>query len=426
MYLKNLVLGMFVFLALTLESKAQQVFRIVSAENCQTNANGTHSQCRFPAINISDPELRILPIPYETVVSSHVSRSCNLNAINGALQIRLGKRGNVEENFLRYEDFTMNHNHRKIIIHPNSYPLGIISVSPRVGRIFQDIVFPPNCRINIKVTINRMALKSLVEADEHLRILNQQVASLNRTHRALSELQRQQRQLGDNSSVVSRIRSLFRTADRATQLEALRQQWQGLNSPIRSSLEDARRLGLRIESLSDVIEQLTDFTDLLDQAIAAAQTPADLDEILGLTNNNSSTTQPLFQETHLNELTQAIADAQANIVLARQYFMVTFSEANFGVILDREFKRVFRAELLGPHGVIDEYFHDLSRISTATDFDAVSREIVGSEDERDEYLQNLSRISCTTEFETSGMDISRSEGETDPYLIALRSLRYSP
>lgn len=350
---------------LHLETNAE-TFQIVTDANCTTTADGTLSQCHFPEIEIKDLEEQRIPLPYETVVKTRTSQSCQLNAVNAALQIRFGARGPIASNFLRYENLSMDHNRRLVLTHARSQALGSISVFPREVPIFENIVFSKDCQITIEVKLNRIALKSRMQADEHIRTLNQELDNLKRSHAALTEIRLQRQQALDSSSLIARFHQLSVGLNRSAELEALRLHWSMLLNPLRTSLA-AQHGQHQLEGLDDLSAQLNAFTNVLDQAISSAELPTELNNLLSQSQRNHphlphAQGLQIFEADYLNQMAQRLRNAELEIQLVTNSVELLFPAGEISQPLDEEFQDVFLFDLVGPHGAIDKYLHDLSMI----------------------------------------------------------------
>jgi hypothetical protein len=245
-------------------------------------------------------------------------------------------------------------------------PLGKIIISPQIEDIFKNLKFRQTCRITLEVVLNRLAIRTQVEAQEHLEELVSHVETLKRAHAALLDLKNQENQKVELNGVINHLKGFFTSGEKQHNIRDLKENWDVILAPLRNTVAKLQQKGTyEMPELEGLTEQLIDFTELLNQAVTQDGTPpTGVMELLNRAQTQRSTDANAFvlDEAKLKAMSTQIRNAEAQIALVQDHLNSTFPEGSDSQLLNDDLKDAFEEFMLAPHGIIDEFRFKLRRI----------------------------------------------------------------
>lgn len=327
------------------------IFPVVSEGNCRRLPGGALSNCEFPAIDFREIYPNLPPLPFESLIRVQVSRSCDLSGPVGFLKVRMGKYGTLapkESQYLQSDHLSIHGDHIRTLKHPASLPLGQLTIYPRSTRIFSNFMFASDCKINLEIEFNAIAIHSSIEAADYLVKLNTQLNLLKRAGEAFSFLQERiqaQQVLGGITELVH---------GRAVEIGAMKLEWERIVRTLQ---------GYKIPTFSEYSHLFEQFME--NHAIS-------LETILDCVRSFQFEETPLegrIQDMDSNTLAEyqfRIEKAENDVQLATKFLNPLHLETVQQGICRRDFQSIVYQEICEPHGILDEIMDALKQIGRRT------------------------------------------------------------
>lgn len=365
--------------SLEIHRSSSFTYSIVSEGNCTaTLPNGSLRNCRFPEIQLEEHSLGLPPLPYETAVRVKVSRSCILPRDFHALQMRLGKYGDGQggpavgaaqsesSDFLKYEILSLGHSQTVILENIHQAPLGSLKIVPPSSDIFLESEFPRGCEIEVQVDLNRIALRTEEEAKAYLARLEDQCKLIRASYDALSVVASCRDQRHEVAGIIAGMEQIAIQNQRGAQNCQL--QWADLKQILPELKESIDRNGAFFPEMSELMESMSDFDEILSQSLAVQKAaPQQFSELLSPTQQSrleltGERITDLLHNFDLAALARRATDAELQMAGVKRTLHAYFSHDQVYPRLMEDLRDELDHTVSGSGGTIDQFIHGLYQV----------------------------------------------------------------
>lgn len=351
-------------------------YAIVSQGNCKTSTLGSLSGCVFPEITLNEGSRRFPPLPFETKVKVVVSPSCGtkIEPAFASSNIRLGHVASIddENHFYRNETLSFNQSQIRVLRHSELLPFTSLSLAPKVDEIFKNATFPADCEITLEIEPNRIAVRTIAEAAEHIKKVGSQMELMSRLTDALVAL-RECRPKGDEK--VSTLGGLWQKITQAqTRATTCRVQAAGLQklteafelelskNAVLSGDPAIRKFTKSIQAFSKVLNQNTTSLELKPEKMEALVSRLESDA----QSSHDSRITALLDPEYLRNVGLELVNQQKQIELARESLVTLFQDQFYPRALE-DLEDILFEEISGAQGTLDSVIYGIRQIAPFTE-----------------------------------------------------------
>ena len=356
----------------------KMIYAMISSGNCATSTTGTLFNCRFPEISFNEGGRRLPPLPYETKVQVKVTPTCrgkiepavaSLNFRLGQFVVRPGQ--GEEDDFYRSDVLNFSQSQIRSFSHSQSYPIKSLRVAPKESVIFESAVFPADCEVTLEIEPNRIAVKTISEAGDHLTKVGSQLILLTHLSDALLELRTCRTESEETSGMLAAIWK--RMTQTRTRAETCRVQWGGLQK-LTSVFEQQMRQNAVLSADPQVqgfVQSFQALSKVLSQHLAAIEIePEKLGELLSQTQaqnreRHQERFDSLLNPEYLRQIGLNLVNQQTQVELARYSLTTLFEDSVYPGLLE-DLSDLSFEEISGPHGTVDSIVMGMRNIAPAT------------------------------------------------------------